>query len=249
MVLDKINRSDCTRSSHYTKMLSLAQHASSQGFRKIMIYTPGTDVFIIITLSCVSTTTSELFLQTEKRDKRRIINLQIIKESQDGEVPEAVDYSIDYLLSTLSGLHSFTGCDSTSAFAGKGKVKALKLIMKLARLVILLQEEHNNELEIFTCMLYGRFPDNINDARYKIYCEKRGKVALTELPPCQGTLYLHSKRANYQCRVWRLCLEANVETENPNQHGWIEEGENLCINWMDCKPAPELVSKRNFLTT
>ena len=29
-----------------------------------------------------------------------------------------------------------------------------------------------------------------------------GKVALTELPPCQNTLHFHNKRANYQYRKW-----------------------------------------------
>ena len=51
-----------------------------------------------------------------------------------------------------------------------------------------LQEECSIELEIFTCRLYGNSLDNINDARCKIYCEKRSKTALTELPP------FHSRR-------------------------------------------------------
>ena len=233
-----------------TKMLLHAQHASLHGFQKIVINTPDTDVFII-TLSCLSPITSDLFLQTGKRDKRRIINLQAIKESLDGEIPETEEYSIDDFMSALPGLHSFTGCDSTSAFSGKGKVKALKLMINSARFVTLfqhlgtswdLEEEINKELEIFTCRLYGSSLDNINDVRYKVYCGKRGKVALSELPPCRNTLSLHNKRANYQCRIWRLCLEANPEIENPNQHGWIEEGDDLCINWMDCQPAPDSVS-------
>lgn len=51
-----------------------------------------------------------------------------------------------------------------------------------------LQEECSIELEIFTCRLYGNSLDNINDARCKIYCEKRSKTALTKLPP------FHSRR-------------------------------------------------------
>ena len=214
-----------------------------------MIHTPDTDVFII-TLSSLS-----LFLQTGKRNKRRIINLQAIKESLDGETAETVDYSIDDFLSSLHGVHSFTGYDSTCAFAGKGKVKALKLMMNSARFVTLsqhlgrswdLHEEDNKDLETFACRLYGSSLDNISDTRYKIYCGKRGKVTLTELPPCQNTLYLRNKRANYQCRMWRLCLDANPEIENRNQHGWIEEQENLCVNWMGWESAPEFGSKKYF---
>ena len=32
-------------------------------------------------------------------------------------------------LKALIGLHAFTGCDSVSAFAGKGKIKAQKLLI------------------------------------------------------------------------------------------------------------------------
>ena len=34
------------------------------------------------------------------------------------------------LCTTLLGLHTFTGCDSTSAFKGKGKLKAIKSLEK-----------------------------------------------------------------------------------------------------------------------
>lgn len=56
-----------------------------------------------------------------------------------------------------------------------------------------LREENNKELETFTYRLYGSSLDNINDARYKIYGGKRGKVAIAELPPYQNTLHIHKK--------------------------------------------------------
>ena len=63
----------------------------------------------------------------------------------------------------LIGMHSFTGCDTVSAFAGKGKTSALKLLTTnryIQRMFCRLGEEWDlspqfmNELEPFTCLLY-----------------------------------------------------------------------------------------------
>ena len=156
-----------------------------------MMNIPDTDVFII-TISCLSPITSETFLQIIKRHKRRIINFQAIKESLDGEIPETVQYSSNDLLSALPGLNSFTGCDSSNAFAGKSKVKTLQLIMNSARPVTLfkhlgrswdLQEETNKELESFACRLYQSSPDNTNNAGYKfkIHCISTTKGQTTSV--------------------------------------------------------------------
>jgi len=63
----------------------------------------------------------------------------------------------------LIGMHSFTGCDTVSAFAGKGKSSALKLLTtnrNIQRMFSRLDEEWDlspqlmNELEAFTCLFY-----------------------------------------------------------------------------------------------
>jgi hypothetical protein len=110
-----------------------------------------------------------------------------------------------------------------------------------------LQDDTFQQLEIFTCNLYGASHGDVNVARYKMYCSKRGKIPLTDLPPCRNTLKLHCRRENYQCRVWRLCLQVSEEIANPCDHGWIDESEaTLSIQWMDCEPAPELVGQFSF---
>ena len=102
-----------------TKMLLHARHASFEGWRKFIIHTPDTDVFIIA-LSCVPK-----IIETGIRDKRRIIDLSAIKESLKTQIPDDTGYSIEDLLNALPGLRSFTGCDSVSSMAGKGKAKSL----------------------------------------------------------------------------------------------------------------------------
>lgn len=64
----------------------------------------------------------------------------------------------------LIGMHSFTGCDTVGAFAGKRKTSALKLLTTNRNIQCMfcrLGEEWDlspqlmNELEVFTCLLYA----------------------------------------------------------------------------------------------
>ena len=66
--------------------------------------------------------------------------------------------------SALLSLHAYTGCDSTSAFKGKGKVKAVKVLQQKPAFVHALvqlgdtddvQEQVTDDLESFTCCVYG----------------------------------------------------------------------------------------------
>ena len=56
-------------------------------------------------------------LKTGKGNARRCINVTKLAMS-----------STPVLCSALLAYHAFTGCDSTSAFKGKGKVKGLKVV-------------------------------------------------------------------------------------------------------------------------
>ena len=97
-------------------------------------------------------------------------------------------------------------------------------------------------LEEFVCALYGsRHVTDVNDLRYAMFCAKRGKIESHQLPPCRDTLQKHSKRANYQALIWRKCLEGNPFIPEPEQHGWIAYDDELSIDWMSGKPAPQAV--------
>ena len=96
--------------------------------------------------------------------------------------------------SCLPRMHAFTGCDSVSAFAGKGKVAAPKLLRKFsvfheAFVSMRQQNEISAELlkhqEAFTCSLYGsKTITDINQLRYAMFCAKRGKIESHQLPLC-----------------------------------------------------------------
>ncbi len=83
------------------------------------------------------------------------------------------------IVSALVGLHPFTGCDSTSAFKGKGKWKALKTMLNDPMYIRVFNELGQEwtvpdvviqELELFVCELYG-WQDSaaVDDVRYNCF--------------------------------------------------------------------------------
>ena len=122
------------------------------------------------------------------------------------------DVSKEILMKSLVGFH--TGCDTISAFAGKGKVKPLKLMLNNTILYVqsFAQLGENTDIsqttlqtiKSFVCHMYGwKGFDSVDEIRYRMYCQSGGKIACQQLPPCTDVLELHVMRANYQACIWR----------------------------------------------
>ena len=140
--------------------------------------------------------------------------------------------------SALLGLHAFSGCDSTSAFKGKGKVKPMKVMQqkpKFATAFAKLEENWKvtedllDGLEMFTCFMYGRQRlQHANNLRHHMLNEKCGEdgisanvnIDLLTLPHCCKTLKQHCLRANFQACIWKRSHEATPDVPLP-QHGHI----------------------------
>ena len=82
-------------------------------------------------------------------------------------------------------MHAFTGCDRVSAFAGKGKITALRLVkqhtsyqemFKQLGMEWVLSHMLFQSLQEFTWKLYCSQPgtDNISELRYRLFCAKKG---------------------------------------------------------------------------
>ena len=229
---------DSLRSDHEeadTRMLLHAKHASLT-CDKVMIYTPDTDV-IITAMSMCSAIEANLFVMTGKGNARRIIDIALISNKAN-ETINKTDCDKNTFLGALIGYHSFTGCDTTSCFAGRGKARPLSIMASKERYMDVFASlgrgetvsvEHENILESFVCEMYGekcRRDESlcVDDARYKIYCRKNGKLPYDSLPPCRNVLAQHTKRSNYQANIWRRCLEPIINPECPTQqHGWCME--------------------------
>ena len=157
------------------------------------------------------------------------------------------------MCTSLIGVHAWTGCDSTSSFAGQGKVKAINLIrknqhfreafMKLGQECVV-RDEMFETIQAFTCSMYCSNTNvkEVNILRYDLFCSKKGDVSSGQIPPCKDALKQHTQRANYQSAIWRRSLQNFPEIPSPTEgHGWIMVKGNLEIYWLTIAPAPEAV--------
>ena len=153
----------------------------------------------------------------------------------------------------LLGMHAFTGCDSVSAFGGRGKLNGLKIMIKDVQcrkaMVALgqdwaLSKEQFTMLQEFTCRLYaaGTKIRDVNELQYQLFRAKKGEIDSSQLPPSEDCLQQHSLHANYQPAVWRKSLEQNPNMPSPELgHGWVLDDDPLVVEWMTGPPAPEVV--------
>ena len=98
---------------------------------------------------------------------------------------------------------AWTGCDSVSAFAGQGKIKALDLIQtsdtfreafESLGVEWNVSDELFPVLENFTCAMYARNAKSttVNALRYDMFRSKKGDVSSGQLPPCKDALKQHA---------------------------------------------------------
>ena len=132
----------------------------------------------------------------------------------------------DDVYSSLIGLHAYTGCDTVSAFAGKGKLSALKVITKEPKYQMRFSELGESwnisaqlaaKEEKFTCKLYLTAGSSfeVNECRHQLFCSKRGDVNSSQLPPCKDCMLQHLKRVNFQAGIWKHSLESKPEIPSP----------------------------------
>ena len=233
---DQVEELQCTHEEADTRILLHAKHAADHGESTIIIRSPDSDVTI---LACHFQNQIPARLLVHKKTKTRTIFL---------DIPAVVQKAGVQLCDALPGLHAFTGCDTTSSFAGKGKKGPLKLCMinressqamsMLGRSFILDGATFKRS-ERFVCKVYGFSDDHddVNECRFLLFCSKNQQSH--NLPPCQDALEKHTKRANFQAAIWRRALEADPRVPSPDGYGWTITDGIISIDWMSLPPAPE----------
>ena len=164
-----------------TKMMLHAKHASEQGYQNIIIKSSNTDVEV---LSCFfqSQIQSTVFIRSGTRQRSRLIS-----------IPSIINHVGQDMCRALIGMHAFTGCDSVSAFSGKGKTKAFKLVTSEPSICNVLHrlgddlsvpQELANELEECICKLYQSHSSckDVNGIRYRFFCKMKSPQS-HKLPP------------------------------------------------------------------
>ena len=190
-----------------TRMILHAKHVQGP----YIIHADDTDELVLLVSH--NNTLCAAYIKAGRGSKSRIINIksvrdQITKDLQPGTSPQ------DFLKS-LIGLHTLTNCDSVSAFAGKGKSNAFKMLIKSGKYVRVFMNigiswnvstELFSVIEEFVCDLYGTKIRNVNLLCYQMYCAKGGKIEHKKLLPCRSSLKLQVTRANYQVGIWHRAI-------------------------------------------
>ncbi len=112
----KIAALRCTQEEADTRMLLHAAHAADRAIPAMVIRSPDSDV-TLIALSITHHSDTQLIFRRRIQHRARYRDLTAIARGRRQEICNA-----------LPGYHASTGCDSTSAFTGRGKVSSFRLL-------------------------------------------------------------------------------------------------------------------------
>ena len=137
----------------------------------------------------------------------------------------------------LLGMHALTGCDFTSCFFRKGKLKPFQ-------------------------RLVADTTSDINEARYKAFIRMSGgdekyplatikKINCVSLPQCNKTLGNHVKRAQVVSMMWKRADQTDTTGEARPDYGWKENNNCLEPDWFPGRSVPETLgaTRRDDATT
>jgi hypothetical protein len=114
----------------------------------------------------------KLIMDTGSGDKRRLLDINDIVHEHGND-----------LCAALLGLHAFTGCDSTSSFMKKGKIRPLKLMKNDSKFLDVFKSLGTSKdvsnadekiFELFTIKMYGgkKHDTDLNKFRYSRFINK-----------------------------------------------------------------------------
>ena len=230
----KIRALRSTQEKTDSRVILYCMFAREKGFQYVRVNSPpDTDIlFILLHYAAKLLHGITVLLETGKGSERKCIDVSNLFASLT-----------PCRTSALLGLHAFTGCDSTSAFKRKWKVKPIKLLFKTQRYIDAFprlgyswefDDCDMDTIQMFVCALYGNARiRKVNELRYVILQRKYGgynafkmsaNFDLSALPPCLDCLEQHVKRANYQVAIWKQAHIPEPSIPNPNKgHGWTYE--------------------------
>ncbi|KAG1672156.1 hypothetical protein GQR58_016107 [Nymphon striatum] len=154
---------------------------------------------------------------------------------------------------SLPAFHAYSGCDTTSSFFGKGKMRvwnAWKNYPSASRAFIYifdnpfapvdLSSQHFKDIERLTVILYDKTStlEFVNECRKQLFAQ-RGN--LESIPPTQDALLLHVQRTAYQTGILATCRTETPDVPTPDKWGWkILDGYNYQPIWMTISEAAKV---------
>ena len=149
----------------------------------------------------------------------------------------------------LPFFHSFSGCDTTSAFFGKGKKaawEAWKCFPEVSTAFTTIALDPFTHLDLaspiftllqrYTVVIYSKNSnvEFVDEARMESFCH--GNKTMENIPPTADCLLQHARRAAYQASVWTTSEHPLQGRPTPESWGWT---------WNECdkKWAPVWITQ------
>ena len=171
-------------------------------------------------------------------------------------IKDIVDYLGEEISQYLPHIHAITGCDTTSAFYRKGKVKVLTKVQENPSILSLIknlgvQRTLDNDTIIFAeefvrkVIYNGKAKEGYTQTRVRLYKTSISKSTLM-LPPDQNSLLQAIKRVHHQVYTWLRSNETNIDGLRYQEFGWkwCQERQMIMPIWFEgVQISPEI--KRN----
>ena len=100
----------------------------------------------------------------------------------------------------------------------------------LFNLLALISDKLVGCMRKYVCTLYSSTNDDINKARYSLFCNPARKATASK-----SSLYTTHKRVNYQTCIRNQCLDPMMQLPSPKEHDWIENMEGYA--WISSHTA------------
>ena len=218
------NFSPCSHEEADTRIILHLADAAKSGYDRILIRTVDTDVVVLAATYYYTVPASEIGIAFGTGKHFRYIGAHCIAQALG---PEKA--------SVLSIFHAFTGCDTVSAFHGKGKKSvwdAWKVYGELTDALAMMMDPEQSAhfdasimsvIQRFVVLMYDRTSSakTVNEARLQLFAQHGRQI--DAIPPTEAALMQHTKRAIYQgALVWGSALNPSPELPSPSDFGWTK---------------------------
>ena len=236
--VDMENLAPCSHEEADTRLLLHVADAVQKGYKKLCVHTVDTDVVVLAIAMYNKINPDELWLAFGTGSNFRYIPIHEVVGDMDPRI-----------CAVLPVFHALTGCDTVSAFGGRGKKTAWNTWQVFPEATeafeqLLLMEDSIREstmlvLERFVVLLYHRTSDQekVNDVRKVLFTQN--SRSLENIPPTEAALRQHIKRASYQANCWNKALTPNPELPSPADWGWRKDTSGWQPLWTTLPEASE----------
>lgn len=229
---------NCNHEEADTRLVVHVLHSLQQGANSILVRTVDTDVIVILAGTfydlIVTQPLADIWVAFGMGKHYRFYHINDICASLGEPKSRA-----------LPVFHSFSGCDTTSAFKGKSKKsiwEAWQAFQDVTDTFVYLathpfqllnaDSEHFKKLERLTVVLYDKTTpsSSINQIRKELFCQKNR--AMDKLPPTEDALLQHIRRAVYQAGIWTTSTQTQQVIPSPQDFAWNKVSEPWVPVWM-----------------